>query len=194
MSRGAHTTLEGLNEIKKIKQSMHYALDEISKGLSQHRTLLVPLNNHRLALGRRDLLAREELSLVLYGSNLSSTVGSPRYSYFERVLIKIPYSKISVFIGIILSDATIQKQNKGGDARLQFKQEYRHFEYFYFVFFQLSHFCSKGPYVTKAILHKRVHYGLGFTTRSLLCITELYNLFYYEGKKIIPENIFELLT
>ena len=51
---------------------------------------------------------------------------------------------MSVFIGIILSDATIQKQNKGGDSRLQFKQEYRHFEYFYSVFFQLGHYCSRS--------------------------------------------------
>ena len=159
-----HLTPEGLNEVKKIKLLM---------------------NNQKVL---------EEFSLVLYGSNLSSTIGSPRYTAIERVLIKIPSSKMSIFIGILLSDAAIQKQNLGGDARLQFKQQYSHFEYFYSVFFQLSHFCSKGPYTTKAILHKKVHYGLGFTTRSLLCITELYHLFYYQGKKIIPNNLFELLT
>lgn len=143
---------------------------------------------------------REEFSLVLYGSNLSSTVGSQRYTYIERALIKIPTSKLSVFVGIILSDATLQKGR--GDARLQFKQTYKQLEYFYSVFFQLSHYCSKGPYVTKAIIHKRVHYGLGFTTRSLLCITELYNLFYCQRSakhprrvKIIPQqNLFDLLT
>lgn len=164
MARKDHLTPEGLNEIKKIKLLMNNV--EILK----------------------------EFSLVLYGSNLSSTVGTPRYTYFERALIKIPYSKMSVFIGIILSDATIQKKNKGGDARLQFKQKYSQFEYFYSVFFQLSHYCSQGPYVTKTILHKKIHYGLGFTTRSLSCITELYNLFYLNGKKIIPQNLFLLLT
>ena len=164
MSHKAHTTHEGLNEIKKIKLLM----------------------KKEIILG--------ELGLELYGSNLSSTVGSPRFTSLARALIKIPLSKMSLFIGIILSDATIQKQNKGGDARLQFKQTYSQFEYFYSVFFQLSHYCSKGPYVTKTILHKKIHYGLGFTTRSLSCITELYNLFYYGGKKIIPNNLFFLLT
>lgn len=165
INQKAHLTFEGLNEIKKIKLLM---------------------NNEKVL--------EDQFSLVLYGSNLSSTVGYPRYTAFERHLIKIPKSKLSVFIGIILSDAYVQKQSKGGDARLQFKQKYSQFEYFYSVFFQLSHYCSKGPYVTKAIIHKKVHYGLAFTTRSLLCITELYNLFYYEGKKIIPKNLFELLT
>lgn len=173
MSRKAHTTTEGLNDIKKLKLLMH------------------------------NRVISEETSLVLYGSNLSSTVGSPRYTYNERALVKIPFNKRSIFVGIILSDATLQRLDKGGGARLQFKQKYGQFEYFYLVFFQLSHYCSRGPYVTKTILHKKVHYGLGFTTRSLSCITELYKLFYLaptsdmvtgEGKKIVPKNLYELLT
>nr|YP_009574622.1 hypothetical protein 1835-42 [Orbilia dorsalia]QBF58423.1 hypothetical protein 1835-42 [Orbilia dorsalia] len=160
----AHLTKEGLNEIKKIKLLMH------------------------------NIISSEDTRLVLYGSNLSSTVGSPRFTYNERGLIEIPLNKISVFIGILLSDANIHKINKGGDARLQFKQKYGQFEYLYYVFFQLSHYCSKGPFVTKAILHKKVHYGLSFTTRTLPCITKLYNLFYFEGKKIVPKNLYEILT
>jgi len=179
---GAHTTLEGLNEIKKIKRSMANSI--FSHELSKCLNISQPIK----ALGQ------EELSLVFYGSNLSSTVGFLRYTSIERALIKIPTSKMSVFIGIILSDATIQKGR--GDARLQFKQKYGQFEYFYSVFFQLSHYCSKGPCVRKTIIHKKIHYSLSFTTRSLPCITELYNLFYdaMQGKKIIPNNLFYLLT
>lgn len=160
--------------------------------LINQKAHLTPENEIKLLINNQVVL--EELSLVLYGSNLSSTVGSSRYTFFERALIKIPISKRSLFIGIILSDATIQKKNKGGDARLQFKQKYSQFEYFYSVFFNLSHYCSWGPSVTKTILHKKIHYGLSFTTRSLSCITELHKLFYHEGKKIIPNNIYDLLT
>lgn len=170
-SEGAHTTIEGLNEIKKIKRNIGNA------EFTAQATKLAKI--------------KEGFSLVLYGSNFSSTVGS-RYTSIERALIKISSNKISVFIGILLSDATLQKGR--GDARLQFKQKYSQFEYFYSVFFQLSHYCSKGPYVTKAILHKKLHYGLGFTTRSLPCITELYHLFYIKGKKIIPKNLLFIIT
>jgi len=172
-----------LNEIKKIKRN-------ISNAFSPNL--------------QKTLVQGEGFSLVLYGSNLSSTVGS-RYTSIERALIRIPVNQMSVFIGILLSDATLQKGK--GDARLQFKQKYSQLEYFYSVFFQLSHYCSKGPYVTKAVLHKKVHYALAFTTRSLPCITELYHLFYIDlsprtstcarpkgGKKIIPQNLFDLLT
>lgn len=164
ISRGAHTSLEGLNEIKMMKLLM---------------------NNFNI---------KEELSLVPYGSNLSSTVGYIKFSRFERNLIQIPFSKRSVFIGIILSDASLQRVNKDGDARLQFKQKYSQFEYLYSVFFLLCHYCSKSPVVNKVSLHKKTFYALSFTTRSLPCITELYDLFYPKGKKIIPLNIYDLLT
>ena len=164
MSKGVHTTIEGLNEIKLIKLLMS------------------------------NINIKKELSLVLYGTNLSSTVGYLKFSYYERNFIQIPFNKRSIFIGILLSDASLQKINKEGDARLQFKQKYSQFEYLYSVFFQLSHYCSKGPTLNKVLLHKKIFYALSFTTRSLPCITELYNLFYPEGKKIIPHNIYSLLS
>lgn len=170
-SEGAQTSLEGLNNIKEIKRNIANT----------------EFNPAELAKTTKECGS----SLVLYGSNLSSTLGT-RYASIERALIQIPTNKMSVIIGILLSDATLQKGR--GDARLQFKQKYSQFEYFYSVFFQLSHYCSKGPYVTKAIVHKKLHYALAFTTRSLPCITELYHLFYIEGNKIIPKNLFELLT
>lgn len=134
--------------------------------------------------------ARVGFSLVLYGSNLSSTVGFLRYTSIERALIKIPTNKMSVFRGIILSDASIQKGR--GDGRLQFKPKYPQIFIFLFSFFSIKP-LFKGPYVTKAILHKKAHYGLAFTTRSLPCITELYH-WRPPPKKIIPKNLFDLLT
>ena len=133
------------------------------------------------------------LSIVPYGSNLSSTIGSPRFTSIQRKNIKISSSKFSIFIGIILSDANISKSYKA-DARLQFKQSIDKIGYFYSIFFSLNHYCSKGPYTTKTILHNKTHLGLAFTTRTLPCITELYNIFYIDKKKIIPINLYELLT
>src|SRR6266487_3430284 len=80
-------------------------------------------------------------ALVPYGINLSSTVGSPRYTALERKSIIIPNNLLSVFIGIILSDANISKAYKA-DARLQFKQAVNHIEYFYFVFIKFNLECS----------------------------------------------------
>lgn len=132
-------------------------------------------------------------ALVSYGTNLSSTVGSPRFTASERKSIKIPNNILPVFIGIILSYANISKSNKA-EARLQFKQTIKNIRYFYSVFYILSHYCSKGPYITRTIVHKNFHIGLGVTTRSLPCITELYDLFYIDNIKRIPHNLFDLLS
>lgn len=133
-------------------------------------------------------------SLVPYGSNLSSAVGSPKFTLLERNLIRIPLEKLSVFVGIILSDANLQKFFDNGDARLQFKQTINRLPYVYNVYFLLSHYCSSGPYVVSSVLGGKLFYGLSFTTRSLPCITELYNLFYVNGIKVIPHNIYDLIT
>ena len=132
-------------------------------------------------------------ALVPYGTNLSSTVGSPRYTALERKSVLIPKNLLPVFVGIILSDAYVSKSYKAG-ARLQFKQTINHIGYFYFICFKLSHYCSKAPYTTRTIVHKKEHIGLGFTTRSLSCITELYNIFYVNNKKIVPSNLYDLLS
>lgn len=132
-------------------------------------------------------------ALVPYGTIVGSTVGSPRFTKLERMAIKIPNNLLSVFIGIILSDANLSKSNKG-DARLQFKQTIKHIDYFYFVFFKLSHYCSNVPNTTKTIVQNKEHIGISFTTRSLPCITELYNIFYKENKKIVPYELFDLMT
>jgi len=75
-------------------------------------------------------------------------------------------------------------------------QSYNHSEYLWFVFFMLSHYCSSYPLFRKRTRFGKVGYSLEFTTRSLPCLTELFYLFYPRGTgiKIIPENIYELLT
>ena len=141
---------------------------------------------------------KEELSIVPYGSNLSSTVGYFKFTHLERHLVQIPFNKISALqrrnssFGCFCAKRRV---NKEGDARLQFKQKYSQFEYLYSVFFLLCHYCSKGPVVNKvSALPAQTFYALSFTTRSLPCITELYDLFYPKGKKIVPLNIYDLLT
>lgn len=64
----------------------------------------------------------------------------------------------------------------------------------WFVFNELSHYCSSYPQLTKGIRAENLFYGLQFFTRSLACFTELHSLFYPQGVKVIPDNIYELLT
>ena len=88
----------------------------------------------------------------------------------------------------------MQKQNLGGQARLFLKQSLARIEYLLFVFMILQHYCKSYPKLGVAKLDRKNFPFLNFSTRSLVCFTELYSLFYFEGKKVIPHNIFELLT
>ena len=58
----------------------------------------------------------------------------------------------------------------------------------------MSHYCPSGPKLGIGIRGETRVYNLLFYTRSLACITELYSIFYVNGVKVIPDNIYELLT
>ena len=77
----------------------------------------------------------------------------------------------------------MQKQNLGGQARLFLKQSLARIEYLLFVFMILQHYCKSYPKLGVAKLDRKNFPFLNFSTRSLVCFTELYSLFYFEGKK-----------
>ena len=134
-------------------------------------------------------------SVVVWGSNLQSLVGTGKFTkQVSNMIVLAPY-QYSVVIGLLLSDGWLifaSKTNK--NARLGFKQSLSHSVYILFVFNILSHYCSSGPKLTTGVRAGKWYYGLEFYTRSLTCITELYLIFYPNKVKIIPDNIYELLT
>lgn len=136
----------------------------------------------------------EITSLVVYGTNLSSTVNYPKYTMFVKKMINIPSQHYSIFIGLLLSDAWLQCNAGQGNARLGFRQSMEHLPYLLDVFSKLIHYCPSYPIKVKAKVNGKVHHGLQINTRALPCITELYNLFYLNGKKIVPKNLYNLLT
>ena len=62
------------------------------------------------------------------------------------------------------------------------------------MFNLLSHYCSNVPHLTTSVRAEKQLYGVEFFTRALPCFTELHSLFYPQGTKIIPDNIYDLLT
>ena len=110
-------------------------------------------------------------------------------------MIKFPPFHYSVIIGLILSDAGLSFSNKiAKNALLRFEQSLAHSRYFYFVFFILSHYCENLPLYRLRKRGEKSHWSIEIVTRAFPCLTKLYYLFYKEGVKVIPENIYELLT
>ena len=132
--------------------------------------------------------------LVPFGSNLSSTVGYPSYGIILQHMVIFPKHIENIIVGLLLSDAWMQKQNLGGEARLFFKQSLNRSEYLLFVFRLLKHYCKSYPKLGYTNFKGKKFPFLIISTRSLVSFTKIYSLFYNEGKKVVPHNIYELLT
>ena len=75
------------------------------------------------------------LSLVVWGENLPSTVGTGRFTKKEREMIKLPPYQKSVIVGLIFSDGWLRFPSKTSkSANLGFMQSLAHSDYIWFVF------------------------------------------------------------
>jgi hypothetical protein len=90
-------------------------------------------------------LNSHSLSLVVWGTNLTSTVGS-KFTRTQLAMVCLATYQHSVIIGLLLSDGWLvlaSKTNK--NVRLGFLQGGVNGKYFWFVFLSLSHYCSSYP-------------------------------------------------
>lgn len=132
---------------------------------------------------------------MLWGTNLGFSVRPGRLTKQERDMMKLPRFHFSVIIGLILSDGwLIRASARSKNCRLGFAQSLAHFKYIWFVFTLLSPYCSSHPtYRIRERLDK-ISYSIEFFTRSLPCFTELLSIFYVNKVKVIPEDVYNLLT
>lgn len=134
-------------------------------------------------------------SIVVWGTNLSTNVGYPRFSPLVSNMVILPSQMLSLFTGLLLSDGWLFLASKRSiNACFGFSQSFAHFGYLWHVFTLLAHYCSSYPALRIRMRLGTVTLSLQFFTRSLPCLTALFNLWYFNGRKIIPANIFHDLT
>lgn len=140
-------------------------------------------------------------NLVVYGSNLGSTINMGRFSFNLKSLIFLTPNNYSIIVGKLLSDGYLNKIKRAAtnsNTRFRFKQSIIRSDYVIHSFMLLSHYCSNLPYLVKSTRNGKLHFALEFSTRSLPCFNDLYLLFYKDingyKKKVVPNNIYELLT
>jgi hypothetical protein len=98
----------------------------------------------------------------------------------------------NILVGLILGDLHIQKRTINSNPVLKFEQGLVHKDYLFHLYDLFSSYCRSAPKITSRLPDKRtgkVYSRVTFGTFSLPCFNELFNLFYHEGKKIIPVNI-----
>jgi len=90
--------------------------------------------------------------ITLWGKPLgvSSMFPKSKLTKLERNQIKLTPNIKSILVGILLSDAWLQKR-EGWNPRIGFKQSIGNFEYLWYVFNHISVLCSNFPYICQTI-------------------------------------------
>lgn len=128
-----------------------------------------------------------------------STKGIPRLSSGERALIKLPDEVKEILIGILLGDAHIVRRTSTANSRIVYAQTaVTHKEYFdyvlsFFLPFYVKHYKPQSR-IVRDNRTKKTYSAISFTTMQLPCFNEYRELFYELNVKIVPANIYELLT
>lgn len=118
----------------------------------------------------------------------------------QRSKITITHPIDDIIIGLLLGDGHIQKRNKTNSRFIYGQSSLRlhHLNYFYHVYDLFKPFLSEDfKLKEKVFTDKRtntVYRAMSFSTLTVLCFTSYRELFYPNGKKIVPLNIKELLT
>lgn len=115
----------------------------------------------------------------------------------ERAEFTVPTELKEILIGLTLGDLFIEKGENAVNARLRFEQSTIHEDYINFLYKLFSRFCNMVPMIKIHAAAKKtgkVYSSIYFSTYSLPCFTEYYNIFYLDGRKIVPQNIGKLLT
>jgi heme/copper-type cytochrome/quinol oxidase subunit 1 len=131
-------------------------------------------------------------SIVVWSSNLGSTVNYPKFTSIVRHMVNIPTQLRSMLGGLLISDAWLQI-NKSGTTRFFFKQSFSNFIFVFSVFNRINHFCSTYPSFTYTTINGKKFKGFCLNTRSYPCLTEYYNMFYVKGTKIVPLDLYEMI-
>lgn len=114
-------------------------------------------------------------------------------------MIVIDENTRQILVGILLGDAHISQRSPTANSRLSYAQtSEKHGEYFSYVFNVFSFFCVNNyePKIKNALDKRsnKVYTSISFATMQLPCFNEYKRLFYPHGFKVVPCNIYELLT
>lgn len=160
--------------------------------------------------------------LVIYGTNIESNVGTPKFTSIVNYMINLPDDIYYILSGIILSDGYIKTtfnnktrkfikgeympQRDGAkvsfvpllkttyNSRFSLKQSIQHIEYLLYTYNKLAHYCISPPKIKVEPLKGKLFTAITFDTRALPCFSTLRDTFYQGRTKIIPENIYDLIN
>lgn len=123
---------------------------------------------------------------------------APRLSAYARSLIKLSAYQLEAIIGMLLSDAWLEKRSLASNVRLGIAQAKAKAGYLEMLYTLLAGLFAEGhtPYAKSSVRkgYDTMTHSVTLLTMALPCLNELFTLFYSEGNKVVPLNIFQLMT
>ena len=178
-----HLTLEGLNKIRKIKSGMNTARIKFNG---------VKFENPSLNLGSQKPSLINSIQKIQKISFHTNVRGMNRIGPHNKEIIDI-------IIGSLLGKAYANKRS-GEGVRLCYRQSVKHKEYLFWLytfFYNRGYTSNLQPrQYTRTIQKKegKIYYGYEFNTFTFRSFSWIHDMFYKNGRKIIPLNIYEYLT
>jgi hypothetical protein len=127
-----------------------------------------------------------------------SNLNKKRLSKSDKENLTLSEIQKETLIGVLLGDAHLSRPKPTHNTKLVFDQSNSlHKEYLLHLYDVFKSLTNTEPYVTNRKPDTRtgkVYNSIRFSTLSLPCLNDYYELFYKDGRKIIPNNINELLT
>ena len=175
------------------KKDMTNRLIHSSNSTLNYTGPIAYIPNTKVAVVEERGKSRDCKSLVVYLSptSLGSTLKYKGFTSKLRAMYQIPLHLQSIILGVLLSDGWLYKK-KSGKTLFALKQT--NFEYLWLVYTKLSPYCRALPHVAKTSINGKKFTCVTFATRVYPCFTEWYYLFYQEGKKVVPLDLYNMLT
>ena len=150
--------------------------------------------NKFITIGVDNLINSENLFYKIFISSIP-LVKPKRLKKKEKENFSLTDELIEILVGLLLGD--IYGRYRYGKTSFIFKQGLIHQDYIHHLYELFNNYCPSKPKIVKGLIDTRTgkkYSYIYFGTYTLPCFNELYNLFYLNGKKIIPSNIGSLLT
>lgn len=127
-----------------------------------------------------------------------SKYSKPRAISAAKLAIQPTQEQKDIIVGTMLGDASIERAKPQHNARIRFDQTFpMHAFYLTTLYVKFLNFASKGPNVVIRKADKRtgnVYSQMQWKSVTLPCLNIFHDMFYSNGRKIVPSNIASMLT
>ena len=137
-------------------------------------------------------------STVTNAGKKGSKYSKPRAVSPQKQAMQLTDEQKEILVGTMLGDAFIERSKPTHNARLQFLQTFPdHAEYLTVLYVKFLNLAASPPKVVIRKADKRtgnVYSQIQWKSPTYPCLNVFHDMFYVNGKKVVPANIGELLT